>query len=83
MWTEKNNKLERSFQFKDFVQAFAFMTQVALIAEKMNHHPAWTNVWNRVDISLSTHDAGDVVTEKDRKLAKAIDAAAAAMGISS
>jgi 4a-hydroxytetrahydrobiopterin dehydratase len=73
MWTEKDNKLERSFRFKDFAQAFSFMTQVAFIAERMNHHPAWTNVWNRVDISLSTHDAGDVVTEKDRKLAAAID----------
>ena len=73
MWTEKDNKLERSFRFKDFAQAFSFMTQVAFVAEKMNHHPAWTNVWNRVDISLSTHDAGDVVTEKDRKLAEAID----------
>ena len=74
MWTEKNNKLEKSFQFKDFVKAFSFMTQVAFIAEKMNHHPTWTNVWNRVDISLATHDAGNTVTEKDRQLADAIDA---------
>jgi 4a-hydroxytetrahydrobiopterin dehydratase len=73
MWQEKNNQLVRSFQFKDFVQAFAFMTRVAFAAEKMNHHPNWTNVWNKVDISLSTHDAGDVVTEKDRKLAEVID----------
>ena len=74
MWTEKNNKLENTFEFKDFIHAFAFMTQVAFLAEKMNHHPTWTNTWNRVDISLSTHDAGDIVTEKDRKLADAIDA---------
>jgi len=73
MWEEKNNKLQRSFTFKDFVQAFSFMTRIAFIAEKMNHHPEWTNVWNKVSISLSTHDAGDVVTEKDRKLAEAID----------
>ena len=73
MWTEKNNQLQKSFQFKDFVSAFAFMTRVAFAAEKMNHHPNWTNVWNKVDISLSTHDAGDIVTEKDRKLAEAID----------
>lgn len=73
MWEEKNNKLVRTFQFKDFVQAFSFMTQVAFAAEKMNHHPEWTNVWNKVVISLSTHDAGDVVTEKDKKLSAAID----------
>lgn len=73
MWEEKNNKLQRTFTFKDFVQAFSFMTRIAFIAEKMNHHPEWTNVWNKVSISLSTHDAGDVVTDKDRKLAEAID----------
>ncbi len=73
MWEEKNNKLQKSFEFKDFVHAFSFMTRVAFAAEKMNHHPEWSNVWNRVSISLSTHDAGDIVTEKDRKLADAID----------
>jgi 4a-hydroxytetrahydrobiopterin dehydratase len=73
MWTEQNNKLYRKFQFKDFSEAFAFMTRVALIAEKMDHHPLWTNVWNTVELWLSTHDAGDVVTDKDRKLAAAID----------
>lgn len=59
--------------FKDFVGAFGFMTQVAMVAEKMNHHPSWTNLWNKVEMQLSTHDAGDIVTEKDRQLAKAID----------
>jgi len=73
MWQEKNNQLQRSFQFKDFVHAFAFMTRIAFVAEKMNHHPNWSNVWNKVDIALCTHDAGDIVTEKDRKLADAID----------
>lgn len=73
MWTETNNRLHRSFEFRDFSEAFAFMTRVALEAEKQNHHPLWTNVWNKVDIWLSTHDAGDVVTEKDHRLAKAID----------
>lgn len=73
MWQEKNNTLYRKFQFKDFSEAFAFMTRVALEAEKMNHHPNWTNVYNTVEMQLSTHDAGDVVTEKDHKLAKAID----------
>ena len=72
-WIEQNNRLKRSFKFKDFSEAFAFMTRVALIAEKMDHHPFWTNVYNTVNIELSTHDAGDIVTDKDRKLAKAID----------
>ena len=74
MWLEENNKLYRRFQFSDFSEAFAFMTRVAMEAEKMNHHPEWKNVWNTVEIWLSTHDAGDVVTEKDRKLAGRIDA---------
>jgi 4a-hydroxytetrahydrobiopterin dehydratase len=73
MWKESNNKLYRKFEFKDFNEAFAFMTRVALIAETMNHHPTWTNTWNTVEMWLSTHDAGDVVTEKDRKLAEKID----------
>ena len=73
MWTEADNKLKKSFQFKNFSEAFAFMTRVALAAEKMDHHPFWTNVYNRVEIELSTHDAGNVVTEKDRKLAAIID----------
>ena len=74
MWEEKNNTLYRKFEFKDFSQAFAFMTRVALAAEKMDHHPDWSNVYNTVEIRLSTHSAGDIVTDKDRKLAKAIDA---------
>lgn len=73
MWTETDNKLYRKFEFSDFSEAFAFMTRVAIEAEKMNHHPLWTNVWNKVEIWLSTHDAGDVVTEKDKKLAERID----------
>ena len=77
MWQEDNNKLYRKFQFKDFSQAFAFMTRVALAAEAINHHPLWTNVYNTVEIWLSTHDAGDVVTEKDRQLARKIDAISA------
>jgi 4a-hydroxytetrahydrobiopterin dehydratase len=74
MWTEKDNFLYRKFEFKDFNEAFGFMSRVALIAEKMDHHPKWTNVWNTVEIWLSTHSAGDVVTDKDKKLAAAIDA---------
>ena len=74
MWEEKENTLHRKFQFVDFSEAFAFMVRVALIAEKMDHHPKWTNIYNTVEVWLSTHDAGDVVTEKDRSLAKKIDA---------
>jgi 4a-hydroxytetrahydrobiopterin dehydratase len=73
MWQEKNNTLYRKFQFKDFSEAFAFMTRVALEAEKMDHHPLWTNVYNTVEMWLSTHSAGDVVTSKDRQLAEKID----------
>ena len=72
IWKEENNKLSATFKFKDFVEAFAFMTEVAFHAEKQNHHPEWSNVWNTVNISLSTHDAGNIVTEKDHQLAKAI-----------
>jgi 4a-hydroxytetrahydrobiopterin dehydratase len=74
MWNEKNNTLHKKFKFENFSEAFAFMTRVALEAEKMDHHPTWTNTYNELEISLSTHDAGDIVTEKDRKLAKKIDA---------
>ncbi len=74
MWTEENNQLNKNYVFKNFSEAFAFMTRVALIAEKMNHHPEWSNVYNKVSIHLSTHDADDIVTDKDRKLAAAIDA---------
>ena len=73
MWKEADNKLYSKFEFADFSEAFAFMTRVALAAEKMNHHPLWTNVYNTVEIWLSTHDAGDIVTEKDKKLAEKID----------
>jgi 4a-hydroxytetrahydrobiopterin dehydratase len=73
MWEEKENALYRKFEFKDFSEAFAFMTRVALIAEKMDHHPRWTNVWNTVEIWLNTHSAGNIITEKDRKLAQKID----------
>ena len=73
MWTETNNQLYQKFVFSDFKEAFSFMTQVALVAEKMDHHPTWTNVWNTVEIWLSTHDAGNIITEKDKQLATAID----------
>lgn len=73
MWIEKKNKLYQKFEFKNFSEAFAFMTRVAIEAEKANHHPEWKNVYNVVEIWLSTHDAGDMVTAKDERLAKKID----------
>ncbi len=73
MWEERNNQLYKQFLFTDFSEAFAFMTRVAIEAEKMNHHPQWSNVWNKVEIWLSTHDAGNTITEKDKKLAERID----------
>lgn len=73
MWIVKDNALVRQFEFNDFSEAFSFMTRVAFLAEKMNHHPEWSNVYNKVTIRLSTHDAGNIVTEKDRRLAEAID----------
>lgn len=73
MWQENENKLYRKFTFANFSEAFAFMTRVAILAEKQDHHPTWTNTWNTVEIWLSTHDAGNIVTEKDNTLANAID----------
>ena len=73
MWKEEKNKLYRKFEFRNFSEAFAFMTRVAIEAEKMDHHPLWTNVYNTVEVWLSTHSAGDIVTEKDRQFAKRID----------
>lgn len=74
MWKEENKTLYKKFEFKNFSEAFAFMTRVAIEAEKMDHHPRWTNVWNTVEIWLNTHSAGNIVTDKDRNLAKRIDA---------
>ncbi len=76
MWEEKNNKLYKKFEFKNFSEAFGFMTRVAMAAEKMDHHPLWTNVYNKVEIWLNSHEAGDIVTEKDRRLSAKIDALA-------
>ena len=73
MWKEEDNKLKKTFEFDDFITAFGFMSMVAIVAEKMNHHPNWSNVYNSVSFELNTHDAGDKVTDKDRKLAEEID----------
>lgn len=73
MWKEENNQLKATFQFKNFVEAFAFMTEVAFHAEKQNHHPNWSNVYNEVSFELTTHDANNTITKKDYLLAKTID----------
>jgi len=73
-WTEEGGKLVREFTFRDFTEAWGFMSRVALLAEKADHHPEWRNVWNKVVIELTTHDAGSTVTDKDRALAAQIDA---------
>lgn len=72
-WVEKRDKLVKEYQFNDFKEAWEFLTKVASLAEKHNHHPEIYNVYNRVVLKLQTHDAGNVVTDKDRDLAKAID----------
>lgn len=76
-WVEVPGRdaIRKEFRFKDFNAAFGFMTRVALMAERVDHHPEWTNVWNRVEITLSTHDAGGV-TERDVALARFIDTVA-------
>ena len=72
-WKEENNALVKTFTFKTFADAMAWMVKAAFDIEKMNHHPDWTNVYNRVTVKLSTHDAGNTVTDKDRKLAQVLD----------
>ena len=72
-WKEENDALHASFHFTDFVQALAFMMEVGFVAERLNHHPEWSNVYNKVTIKLTTHDAGNTITEKDHKLASHID----------
>lgn len=75
-WTLVDGKLHRVYRFADFVEAFAFMAAVALVAEKHDHHPEWSNVWNRVVVDLTTHDAGGV-SQRDVDLARRMDALAA------
>ena len=74
-WDEEAQAIRRSFRFKDFAEAFAFMTRVALAAEKADHHPDWSNSWNKVEIALTTHSAGGL-TRRDIELARAIEALA-------
>ena len=72
-WEEKDNKLVKDFKFNDFSEAFAFLTRVAILAEKHQHHPEIYNVYNKISLSLTTHDSGNTVTDKDINLANAID----------
>ena len=72
-WIEDNNCLTKTLKFKNFIEAWAFMSKVAIVAEKMNHHPEWSNVYNTVSIKLTTHDEGNTITAKDRELATKID----------
>ena len=73
MWIEKSGKLYKKFEFKDFIEAMAFMVQVGMCAEKMGHHPTLKNTYSKVEVWLTTHDAGNTITDKDKKLAKKID----------
>lgn len=73
MFQEKDNKLQAELKFSDFIEAFSFMNSVAMTAEKMNHHPEWSNVYNKVNITLTTHEAGNTITDKDRELADKIE----------
>lgn len=72
MWKEKENSLVAELEFENFIEAFSFMSSVAIVAEKMEHHPEWSNVYNTVNITLTTHEAGNTITDKDRELAEAI-----------
>lgn len=72
-WTERDGKLHRELSFADFAEAWGFMTRVALLAERRNHHPDWSNSWNQVTIDLTSHDAGSTVTDRDTGLAQAIN----------
>ncbi len=79
-WEERDGALHRTLRFRDFSEAFAFLTRVALHAEKVDHHPEFTSVWNRIDFRLTSHDAGGI-TDRDRQLAEAIDRLASAADV--
>lgn len=72
-WIERDGALHAELTFRNFNEAFGFMTRVALLAEQRDHHPEWSNVWNKVSITLTTHSAGSTITDKDRDFAEAID----------
>ncbi|RDC65731.1 4a-hydroxytetrahydrobiopterin dehydratase [Adhaeribacter pallidiroseus] len=81
MWVETDNRLKKTFRFPDFKSAFAFMTEVATVAEEMDHHPEWRNMYNVVSFELYTFDASNTVTKRDHKLAQRIDEIAAAYSL--
>jgi len=72
-WKEENHKLTKTFVFKSFADAIAWMVKASFAIEKLDHHPEWSNIYNKVHVTLTTHDAGNTITEKDRKLAKILD----------
>jgi 4a-hydroxytetrahydrobiopterin dehydratase len=72
-WKEENHKLTKTFIFKSFADAIAWMVKASFAIEKLDHHPEWSNIYNKVHVTLTTHDAGNTITEKDRKLAKILD----------
>lgn len=72
-WTESNHELTKTFVFKSFLEAIHWMVKASVIIEKLNHHPTWTNEYNKVHVRLTTHDAGNTITQKDRELADALD----------
>lgn len=72
-WDEEHNKLIKEYKFSNFIEAFSWMTECSFHIEKMNHHPQWNNVYNSVKVELTTHDAGNTITEKDRNLAIVMD----------
>ena len=72
-WKEENNKLSKTFSFKTFGEAMAWMVKASYEIEKLNHHPEWSNVYNKVHVNLTTHDAGNTITEKDKQLAEILD----------
>jgi 4a-hydroxytetrahydrobiopterin dehydratase len=72
-WTENNNKLNKKFEFKTFKDALSFMVRCGFEIEDLNHHPTWTNTYNKIEVSLTTHDTGNTVTEKDFQLAERMD----------
>jgi 4a-hydroxytetrahydrobiopterin dehydratase len=72
-WKEENHKLTKTFVFKSFADAIAWMVKASFVIEKLDHHPEWSNIYNKVHVTLTTHDAGNTITEKDRKLAEILD----------
>ena len=73
-WTEQNNKLQKTYKFNTFIDAINWMQKASVKVDELDHHPEWTNIYNKVHVTLSTHDVGNIITDKDRELAKVLDA---------